>query len=522
MKVLIISTEKLPVPPIKGGAIQTYISGAVPSLSKKHTITILGKNDPELPNQETANGVAYVRVPGRLLETYREGVVDYVSKHSFDLIHIFNRPRLVVPVRQAAPNARIVLSMHNNMFKREKIDPQEASAAIAQLDKIITISNYIGSEIAKHFPEAHPKLQTIYSGVDLTRFVPAYSDQGRKLRASVRKAHQLEQKQVILFAGRLSANKGADVLLRAMPLLTKKHPNIALVLMGSKGFSDNRVSDYIAYIRSLASRLSVPVITTGFVHPQEIQNWFAAADIFVCPSQWEEPLARVHYEAMAAGLPIVTTARGGNPEIMEVGKNGFIVENPEDPQQFAAHLSTLLSNPALCREMGQYGRSIAEKNHHWSRVVNDIAAVWDEIADNIANNVPAGSTASVGGEVVPELVSEGAPSAGETNDSELAFDSDSAVAAADLPDSEGVSPAGETNDPDSSAEAAVASAELTDSEAETLEGEQSDDTPKSEEARFTQEDIVLFSIQNLATKPWIAKPVKQKKVYQLKNYNKNK
>ncbi len=392
MKVLIICTEKLPVPPIRGGAIQTYIAGSVPSLSENHQITILGIDDPDLPDRETVDGVDYVRVPGKLLEIYREGVVKYLKDQSFDLIHIFNRPRLVNPVREAAPNTRIVLSMHNDMFKREKIEPEEAKTAIAQLDKIITISDYIGKAISELYPEATSKLQTIYSGVDLERFVPVYSQKGKKISEVVRRDHNLEGKKVILFAGRLSANKGADVLVRAIPELEKKHDNLALVIVGSKWFSQNDITDYVAYVRALAERMNVPVITTGFVAPDEIQNWFCAADIFVCPSQWQEPLARVHYEAMAAGLPIITTARGGNPEVIEVDKNGYVIENPDDPHEFAFYLSKLLSSSSLRQNMGEYGRKQAEEKYTWDRVVGDIEGVWQEIEDRIKNNIAIGTS----------------------------------------------------------------------------------------------------------------------------------
>ena len=54
----------------------------------------------------------------------------YLEANQFDLIHIFNRPRLVLPVRKAAPQSKITLSMHNDMFNPEKINPEEAKAAI--------------------------------------------------------------------------------------------------------------------------------------------------------------------------------------------------------------------------------------------------------------------------------------------------------------------------------------------------------------------------------------------------------
>ncbi|WP_404452584.1 glycosyltransferase family 4 protein [Virgibacillus necropolis] len=381
MNVLIICTEKLPLPPIRGGAIQTYIDGALPTLQKRHQITVLGRSDKSLPNEETKNNVRYIRVEGGVLENYRENVVDFLkaSSEKYDLIHIFNRPRLVNAVRELAPESKIVLSMHNDMFKPEKIDPEEGASAVKKVDKIITISNYIAKTIEDLFPEASPKLQTIYSGVDLDRFASSYSVNVRKMRKSLRKEHNLTGKKVILYAGRLSPNKGIDVLIRAIPELTKKHDNVALVIMGSKWFSDNSLTDYIAYVRALADRLPIQVVQTGFVSPDKIQDWFAASDIFVCTSQWQEPLARVHYEAMAAALPMITTDRGGNKEVIEPYKNGILVENPEDTGEFVKHLSYLLSNPKIGKEMGEYGRTLAEKNYTWDRVVNDILSVWEEL-----------------------------------------------------------------------------------------------------------------------------------------------
>ncbi|MFB5662456.1 glycosyltransferase [Alteribacillus sp. HJP-4] len=381
MNVLIICTEKLPVPAIRGGAIQTYIDGALPELKQKHNITVLGRSDELLPSEELKGSIRYVRVDGGILEIYRENVMQFLSADptSYDLIHIFNRPRLVNTIRAVAPDSKIILSMHNDMFKAEKIDRDEGALAVRNVNKIITISNYIGHTIKELFPEAAPKLKTIYSGVDLERFVPSYSREAREIRSRIRNEHGLGSKKVILYAGRLSPNKGIDVLIRAIPELIKQHSDIALVIMGSKWFSEEGITDYIAYVRALAERLPIQVIQTGFVPSDKIQEWFAASDIFVCTSQWQEPLARVHYEAMAAAIPIITTDRGGNKEVMEPYKNGIVVTNPEDTGEFATHLAYLLSNPKAAQEMGRYGRTLAEKHYTWDRVVNDILTVWDEV-----------------------------------------------------------------------------------------------------------------------------------------------
>jgi spore coat protein SA len=370
-----IVTEKLPVPPVRGGAIQTYVAAVAPHLARTCDITILGVTDPLLPDHETVGGIHFVRIPGGDLDTYQDGVTAFLEANSFDLIHLFNRPRLVPAVRAAAPQARLVLSMHNDMFLPQKIDPDTAREAITAVECIVTVSDYVGRTIARMYPEAEPKLRTIYSGVDLERF-SADSGQAGRIRSALRREHGLDGKKVILCVGRLSPKKGADILVRAMPAVARRHPDAALVLVGSKWYGEDKISDYVAYVRALAARSPVPVITTGFVDADKVHHWFWAGDLFVCASQWEEPLARVHYEAMAAGLPIITTARGGNPEVVAGQGNGVIVDRPEDPQAFADAINALLSDRGRRSQLGGTGRSMAEQQFGWDRVAADIAAVW--------------------------------------------------------------------------------------------------------------------------------------------------
>ena len=148
-------------------------------------------------------------------------------------------------------------------------------------------------------------------------------------------------------------------LVRAMSEITPFR--CCLVVVGGAWFSDNSVSDYVAYVRALAVRSPLPVITTGYVQAQDVHRWFCAGDVFVCTSIWQEPLARVHYEAMAAGLPFLTTARGGNPEIVK-NNNGILINNPEDPKEYAQKLNTMLSDLNHARQMGLNGRRLAEQN----------------------------------------------------------------------------------------------------------------------------------------------------------------
>ena len=266
--------------------------------------------------------------------------------------------------------------MHNDMFNPDKIASGRSKSSIEESSQIVTVSDYIGNVIRQLYPQASSKIRTIYSGVDTKRFLPGNHSKMQKIRNDLRRENGLENKTVILFAGRLSNNKGVDRLIRALPELSEKFNDLALVIVGSNWFSQNNITDYVGYVRALAKKLPVPVVTTGFVSPYEIQNWFAASDLFVCTSIWQEPLARVHYEAMAAGLPIITTARGGNPEVIRINENGLVVEEPENPDNFAEKISNLLSNKTLMKKMGERGRELSVSQYQWDRVASELLEVW--------------------------------------------------------------------------------------------------------------------------------------------------
>lgn len=379
MRALMICTEKLPVPPVRGGAIQTYIANIASRLARSHTVTVLGVADESLPEQESRDGVNHVRVPGGSLPVYQAGVLDYLKRAGgqFDLIHLFNRPRLILPVREVLPTRRLILSLHNEMFRPGKIEAEEANQVLQTIDRMITVSDFIGKGVESLYPAARGKWKTIYSGVDLERFAPVWTAEAKRLRSRLRAEHQLGDGPVILFVGRLSPKKGADILVRAMGEVARTYPHATLVLVGSKWYGEDGISDYVAYVRALAAKAPLKVHTTGYVPADQVHHWFSAGDIFVCASQWEEPLARVHYEAMAAGLPIITTARGGNPEVVQGKEVGYVVQEPENPSAFVKPIIGLLSSARLRLEMGQRARAMAERSFGWDRVVQEIQSVWE-------------------------------------------------------------------------------------------------------------------------------------------------
>ncbi|GAB6931947.1 hypothetical protein JCM14719A_03000 [Calditerricola satsumensis] len=375
MKLALICSEKLPSPAIRGGAIQTMIDGVVPFLRRRHEVTIFSITDPDLPEREERDGVRYIRVPA---QRYVENVAQELRHHSFDVIHVLNRPRAVLSYKKAAPDSRFVVSLHNEMFSPAKLPIALGRAVIEAVSAIATVSDYIGRTVLAWYPAARDKLRTVYSGVDLKQFVPAWKPEAAPIRDALRKRYGVTGKKVILYIGRLSFKKGPHVLIEAMRHVLPRHPDAALVIVGGKWFSDDGVNRYIRLLHRLAAPYGDRIVFTKFVPPKEIPHHFLLGDVFVCSSQWQEPLARVHYEAMAAGIPLITTKRGGNPEVVTHGENGLLVEDYANPRAFAEAIDYLLSHPKEAQRMAKAGHALVKERFQFRHVAERLEAFYSE------------------------------------------------------------------------------------------------------------------------------------------------
>src|SRR5690606_19441487 len=124
------------------------------------------------------------------------------------------------------------------------------------------------------------------------------------------------------------------ILINAMKHVFRNQKDAVLVIAGGKWFSDDTINPYVAKLYRLAKPYKDRIIFTKFIPANEIQNIFLMGDVFVCSSQWNEPLARVHYEAMAAGIPVITTNRGGNSEVILHDFNGYLLDDYNNPKAF--------------------------------------------------------------------------------------------------------------------------------------------------------------------------------------------
>jgi phosphatidylinositol alpha-mannosyltransferase len=199
------------------------------------------------------------------------------------------------------------------------------------------------------------------------RIVPNGTDVARFLEA---RPAGLPPGRKILFVGRLEVRKGFPVALAAFERLAGELPDVRLVVVGE--------GEQRGAIASLDGAARRRVDMLGQVPNEELPTYHAAADVFLAPSLGGESFGIVLVEAMAAGLPVVSSRIPGYDRVVTDGVQGFLVP-PGDANALAEATRRLLEDPELARRMGEAGLE-RSRRFDWSTVGREIEAAYREAA----------------------------------------------------------------------------------------------------------------------------------------------
>lgn len=231
-------------------------------------------------------------------------------------------------------------------------------------DRVVALSESLGQLALRTLPDL--RYSVVPNGVDLTLFHPPAPGKRRR-PGPVR----------CLAVARLVERKGLGDLIRAVALLERGRFELEIV----GGGADERV------LRDLAAGLGVArdVHFTGALSRPEVARRYRDADLFTLPSS-AESFGNVFAEALASGLPIVGTAVGGIPDLVEQGINGVLVR-PGDINALAGAIRYLAEDPELRREMAQRNRAKAEASLQWAQVTRRYFSTYEAAQ----NRLPARS-----------------------------------------------------------------------------------------------------------------------------------
>jgi glycosyltransferase involved in cell wall biosynthesis len=289
----------------------------------------------------------------RQIEQYiQEDGIDLVHTHGYkaDLYGFLAAWRAGKPVVATCHNwvgGTAALGVYNYL---DRMALKKFSALAAVSDGVA------GRLLASGAPQE--KIRTIANGIDVRAFERGEGD-----------AVRADGGKVVGMVARLDLQKGFEHLLRAIRELVQKSHEVKVVIAGD---GPDRAS-IEAMIQEFG--LQANVILAG--QQSDMPAFYAAMDIFVLPSL-NEGLPMTVLEAMAASRPVVATRVGAIPTVIKDGENGLLV-NPGDSEGLRDAIGRLLSDPELCRRLGERGYEWVSRNHTAEAMALKYRQLYDEV-----------------------------------------------------------------------------------------------------------------------------------------------
>ena len=237
-------------------------------------------------------------------------------------------------------------------FARRVRDAERAGCHTATV--VIAVSQFLADELRRFYQVPNEKIHAVPNGVSYDAFDGFIDSDEVKGRYGI-----APSAPTIFALGRMTVQKGMDMLVEAVPMVLASYPEARFVILGEG-------PEKQAVVRR-AQELGA---TGAIVFPNSVPRWqvvdlMRACDIVVVPSR-NEPFGIVVLEAWAAGKPVVATLAGGPREFVRHDVNGFLVD--ANPGGLAHGIGSLLANQDHCRSLGANGRRAVEEKFNWNNV----------------------------------------------------------------------------------------------------------------------------------------------------------
>lgn len=346
MNIAILTSGILPVPAVQGGAVENLIDFCLDynNRHRLHNITVYSINHPKIKkikisgsdvnhyhHIDTTSWLARLRkklydIRNRgkeyyhyTIEYFLEKAISHIEKREYDIILVENRPGYALKLKKRT-TAILVLHQENDFLNCKTPQGQDIYEAYS---RIINTSAYITDRVKTINPSDN-KCKTVLNGIDIRYFFQAEPLSRRIIELS-------DNDFIVTYSGRLNEEKGILPLILAIKQLNNI-PNLKLLIIGASSYGKDKFpTPFIKQLEKESESIKDKVIFTGFVDYYQVPSYLKMANIAIVPSMWEEPFGLTVVEAMAAGLPLITTRSGGIPEICEgvaaIVDRGNIVDN---------------------------------------------------------------------------------------------------------------------------------------------------------------------------------------------------
>jgi len=245
---------------------------------------------------------------------------------------------------------------------------EDASYRKGSFPKVVAISEMVKQDMMKWYRIPEERIAVVYNGVDTEHFHP----RNREYRGDIRRRHGLGDAWVILFVSNNFRMKGLGFLIKALAKMKKASPfSFKLLILGR-----DRQDSYLRLVRE--EGMSEDVVFVGSTN--EPEKYYGASDLLVHPTFYDACSLTV-LEALASGLPVITTHFNGAGGIITQGQEGFVIADPRDAQALAEKILYFLDRERMERA-SMAARHLAESY--------SVEKNWREIESVFQESLPKG------------------------------------------------------------------------------------------------------------------------------------
>lgn len=384
-----------PVPASKGGAVSTLVELLIQGNNKKQLVdmTLVSYYDEkayELSKEYSNIRFVWIKIP-RLVKFLDKMVFELISnfthlkassfkslialayytlkssrlikKGNFEAVILEHNIPMVWMIRLSGFKGKYFHHLHNLPRTNAK-----CMKALDACSKFLCISQFMVNDIMDKKSSIGPvsvnRTQLLFNCIDTSLFKPIDKS---NLTVKKEKYGIKENSYVLIFAGRITWEKGIDKIFESFDYLKTK--NVELLVIGDIAMANQEKDPYAEKLVKMAQKHKDQIHFTGYVQHDKLPEFYNLADIAVLPSMWEEPAGLTMVEAMACGTPVITTHSGGIPEY--VGDAGIILERDENlSRNIALSIEKLITDSELFQSYRKNGIKRVRDNFSSSNYID--------------------------------------------------------------------------------------------------------------------------------------------------------
>ena len=291
-----------------------------------------------------------------------------LNRLKIDVLHVHHIPfymRVALGLRLSRVKGIVFTEHSKYMISRHQHLQKACRKAANKVAYFTTVSEELKEYFSTKLGIAASTIQVICNGVDTERFHPIDEKSGLHHFLPL----SCQKRKIILSVGRLVKDKDHFTLLQAMKRLLNKKLSFCLVLVGE--------GELRGEIEANILRLELQEYVHLLGNRTDVSELMPHADLFAL-SSLREGLPMVILEAMACGLPLVSTSVGGISEVVKNEVNGFLVA-PEDPEMLAEKIEYILVHPEVAERMGQENRNKVTAQYSMAVTASRYAQLYEKI-----------------------------------------------------------------------------------------------------------------------------------------------